>query len=181
AEAVASDPQRRALADRVRPRPDLRLRARPARRGEDPRVLRQGPQLPDLVRALGGGFPLALPRRSRRDAPRAPAERLRGVARRLPAEARDPPRGRHRSERPAPRPPRRTEPQPRLDARRHRLRPSNVEPAPGLAQRRREGTPRGRPRRGDGRALRGRPLARLVRGLPDDAAGAYCAFARSFT
>src|SRR5207248_11415341 len=127
AEAVAPDPQRRALPDGLRPRPDLRLRARPARRREDPRVLREGPQLPHRVRALRRRLPLAVPRPSRRHAPRPPARELRGVARRLPAEARDPPRGRDRPERPPPRPPRRPEPQPRLDARGHRLRPPEVE------------------------------------------------------
>src|SRR6185295_13856884 len=173
AEALAADPHRRARPDGVRVRAGARLGAD----GRGPRdggsaalahrgVLPRGPRLPAQLRALRAGLPLSLPRRGRPPTPGARAAALRGVARGVPAAA---PAGRRRrlaragggdrSGRPQARPPRRPEPQPRLDAGGHRLRPAGGgSAAPGGAGRR-GAPPRGGAAVGDRRALRGRPLA----------------------
>ena len=81
AQAHEAGADRRAHADGVQPSGSSSTgRARPggkdmeaARAVPQPRLLRRGPRLPARLRAVGRGLPLALPRRGRPDAPRAPA------------------------------------------------------------------------------------------------------------
>ena len=76
--------------------------------------------------------------------------------------------GPHRSEARAPR---RPQPQPRLDARGHRRPASRRRTRGGRRSRQRPSVTARRASRRHGRALRGRPLARQLRRVPDDEAG----------
>src|SRR6185436_20342816 len=122
---------RRARSDRLGARTGARLGAPApghrdggAPRGAGPGVLRRRSRLPDRLGAFGAGFPVALPRRSRPDAPPPPRPGVRPMALRIPPG--DPegrrrrvarPRGRERPDRSEAGTPRRVEPEPRLDAR----------------------------------------------------------------
>ena len=151
AEADAARSRRRALADRLRARARARLGARQrrrrdrgARRAAQQRLLCPRPRLPDGVRAVRRGLPVALPRRGGPDAPRgAVAQGVRALAQRAPAGAasRRPrrlaaARHRERPDRSQARAPRRPQPEPRLDARGHRRRAAGSRRARGRAPRR---------------------------------------------
>src|SRR5450756_2580272 len=180
-ETRVPDSRGRTLANGLRLRARPRLGARGPRRddgtsrdGEDPRPLFEGPGLSARLRALGTGFPFALPRGGRSDAadPRPP--RLRVLA--SPIPARNSPgrlilaarRGGHRPLRRKARPSGRTQSLARVDAGRNRGVPAAGGPATFRPPFGGGGAQGVGPRGGHGRALRGRALARDIRGLPRD-------------
>src|SRR6266550_2922438 len=121
------------------------------------------------LRAIGRGLPLSMHRRGGCDAPRACAARIRIVADGVSAERKMAEAGgRQRSRRSATGASRRTQSQPRVDARRNRLRIAGERSATSGDQRGRRCPSPGGPRGSDRRALRRRPLARIIRDLSDD-------------
>src|SRR6202040_2920090 len=107
-------------------------------------LLRPGPRLPALLRAVRRGLLFSVPRRGGPDAPRAGAPRLRPLAPPLPAAGLQAPdaaalaRRRDRSHGPPARPSGRPQPLACLDAARHRARIAGLRRAPrGAAEGRR--------------------------------------------
>src|SRR5213082_1543543 len=140
------------------------------------------PQLPARLRALGRGFPLAVPGGGGLHASRARTARVRPLVVGIscaPAGRRRSGRpgavavaGRgHRSRRSEARASRWTQPEPRLDASGHRPRPAAAGWAYCGAARRRSAPPRRGAARRNRRALRGRPLAGHVCGVSDQRRG----------
>src|SRR5690606_7372688 len=143
-----------------------------ARRGASAGVLPGRPRLRGAPRARRRRLSLPLARRRRSDAADPLAGGARGLARSDAPGARPKrtilarARGRHRSDRRTARPPRRAEPEPRVDAARARPRPPlRRSPHPRAAQNR--GSPRrAGPAQRDERALRRLALARDLRDVP---------------